>query len=303
MVIIKIFAIFHCFIFILHIYFWWSFVCAHSAFHVLFAHILPFMFCLRIFYISCFVCTYFTFHVLFAHIPHFMFCLHIFCLSCFVCAHSAFHVLFAHILHFMFYLHIFYMCKQHVQTKHEMWKVLPHFMFCLHIFCLSCFVCTYFTFHVLFAHILDFMLCLPKFCFSCFVCTHSTLQRRKENLYIALLQIYTTISHFEFGCYYSHYSFGRSTFRSSCPVGWGCRIHRLLPCRGVRPPNECPAYENKQSDGEVRVILELWEMRSTPSLPSLPGSLWPRVVAHDKGPIYGLNRTKPWFLKFTGFCI
>ena len=20
-----------------------------------------------------------------------------------------------------------------------------------------------------------------------------------------------------------------------CPVGWGCRIHRLLLCRGVRP--------------------------------------------------------------------
>ena len=21
---------------------------------------------------------------------------------------------------------------------------------------------------------------------------------------------------------------------------WGCRIHRLLLCRGVRPPNKCP---------------------------------------------------------------
>ena len=26
-------------------------------------------------------------------------------------------------------------------------------------------------------------------------------------------------------------------------------------------------------------MLELWEMRSTPSLPSLPGPLWPGVVA------------------------
>ena len=27
-----------------------------------------------------------------------------------------------------------------------------------------------------------------------------------------------------------------------CPIGWGCRIHRLLPCRGVRPhsANKCP---------------------------------------------------------------
>ena len=77
------------------------------------------------------------------------------------------------------------------------------------------------------------------------------------------------------------------------PVGWDCRIHRLLLCRGVRPPpNVCPGYDNKQSDGEVPAMLELWGMRSTPSLPSLPGRLWPRVVAPDKGPIYGLNRTK-----------
>ena len=77
-----------------------------------------------------------------------------------------------------------------------------------------------------------------------------------------------------------------------CPVGWGCRIHRLLLCRVVRPPpNECPGYDTKQSDGEVPAMLELWGMRSTPSLPSLPSPLWPGVVAPDKGPIYGLNRT------------
>ena len=38
-------------------------------------------------------------------------------------------------------------------------------------------------------------------------------------------------------------------------------------------------------------MLELWGMRSTPSLPSLPGPLWPGVVAPDKGSVYGLNRT------------
>ena len=63
----------------------------------------------------------------------------------------------------------------------------------------------------------------------------------------------------------------------SCPVGWGCRIHWLLLCRGVRPspPNECPGYDTKQSDGEVPAVLELWGMRSTPSLPSLPGATTP----------------------------
>ena len=50
-------------------------------------------------------------------------------------------------------------------------------------------------------------------------------------------------------------------------------------------------------------MLELWGIRSTPSLPSLPGPLWPGVVAPDKGSIYGLNRTKPWFLDFSGIFI
>ena len=75
----------------------------------------------------------------------------------------------------------------------------------------------------------------------------------------------------------------------SCPVS---RIHRLHLCRGVRsPPNECPVYDTKQSDGKVPVILEFWGMQSTLLLSSLPGPLWPRVVAPDKVPMYGLDRT------------
>ena len=66
----------------------------------------------------------------------------------------------------------------------------------------------------------------------------------------------------------------RAVSKMNCPVGWGCRIHWLHLCRGVRlPPNECPDYDTKQSDGEVPAMLELWGMRSTPSLPSLPGPL------------------------------
>ena len=41
------------------------------------------------------------------------------------------------------------------------------------------------------------------------------------------------------------------------------------------PHNKCPGYDTKQSDGEVPVMLELWGMQSTPSLPSLSGPLWP----------------------------
>ena len=48
-----------------------------------------------------------------------------------------------------------------------------------------------------------------------------------------------------------------------CPIGWGCRIHWLHLCRGVRPPpNECPGYDTKQSDGEVPAMLELWGMQT-----------------------------------------
>ena len=46
--------------------------------------------------------------------------------------------------------------------------------------------------------------------------------------------------------------------------------------------NECPGYYTKQSDGEVLVMLELWGMRSTPSLPSLPDRLSPGLVAPDR---------------------
>ena len=63
------------------------------------------------------------------------------------------------------------------------------------------------------------------------------------------------------------------------PVGWGCRILRLHIYRRVRLPDEWPKYDTKQSVSEALVTLEIWGMRSTPSLPSLPGSLWPGVVS------------------------
>ena len=46
--------------------------------------------------------------------------------------------------------------------------------------------------------------------------------------------------------------------------------------------NECPRYETKQSDDEAPVIVEFWGMRSTLSLPSLPGPFWPGVVSPEK---------------------
>ena len=74
----------------------------------------------------------------------------------------------------------------------------------------------------------------------------------------------------------------------TCPVSWGCRIHWLHICRlGKTPPNECPGYDTKQSDAEVSVMQGTWGIQSTPSLPLLPGPLWPGVVAPDRAQSMG----------------
>ena len=63
---------------------------------------------------------------------------------------------------------------------------------------------------------------------------------------------------------------------------WAVEYTDCISAQGQDPPpNECPRYDTKQYDGEVPVMLEFWGMLSTPSLPLLPGSLWPGVVAPD----------------------
>ena len=48
-----------------------------------------------------------------------------------------------------------------------------------------------------------------------------------------------------------------------------------IPAEEQHSPNECPACDTKQSDGEVTVMLDLWGMWSTPLLPSLLGLFYP----------------------------
>ena len=64
-----------------------------------------------------------------------------------------------------------------------------------------------------------------------------------------------------------------------CPDSWSGQIHQLLT---IPPTDKCPGYDTKQSDGDVPVMLEFLGMQSTPSLPSLPGPLHPRVVPYDR---------------------
>ena len=73
---------------------------------------------------------------------------------------------------------------------------------------------------------------------------------------------------------------GTVALPTSGPVGCCCRMHL---CRVFRSPPKCPLYNTKQSVGEVPVmLLELWGMRSTPSLPLLPGPLQRIVVEPDR---------------------
>ena len=67
-------------------------------------------------------------------------------------------------------------------------------------------------------------------------------------------------------------------------VGGGYKIHQLHLSLTEEQDyfNECPGYNTKQSDGEAPVILELWGIWSTLSLPLLPGPLWPEVVPSDR---------------------
>ena len=54
--------------------------------------------------------------------------------------------------------------------------------------------------------------------------------------------------------------------------------------RGKPLPQRMSRYDTKQSDDDddVPIILELWGMRSIALLPSLPGPLYPGVVAPDR---------------------
>ena len=97
---------------------------------------------------------------------------------------------------------------------------------------------------------------------------------------IIFKQVYLTHGQDHNGYYHSG---NIQIFRTGSTVSWDCRIHWLHFYRGVRPllHQECAGYDIKQSDGEFPVMQKLWGMHNSPTLPSLPGPLWPRVVAPD----------------------
>ena len=66
------------------------------------------------------------------------------------------------------------------------------------------------------------------------------------------------------------------------PKGSWAQTARAVEYTDCISANECSCYDTKQSDGKVPVMLALWRMQSSPSLPSLQGPLWLRVVVPDR---------------------
>ena len=54
-----------------------------------------------------------------------------------------------------------------------------------------------------------------------------------------------------------------------------------ISAEGQNSSKKCLEYYTTQSDGEVSVMQKLWGIWSTPSLPSLPGPLWPGLLVPD----------------------
>ena len=125
------------------------------------------------------------------------------------------------------------------------------------------------------------------FCLTVCISATRVLNMTLNNLMVRLLLWRFGECGVTFHCRLSQVYSGSKQFGE---VTWGYRTHGLYLCRGVRPPNEGPGYNTKQSDGEA-TVLELLAKWSTPSMTSLPGPLWPGVVSLGQiEPLDHLNR-------------
>ena len=109
-----------------------------------------------------------------------------------------------------------------------------------------------------------------------------------STFYYCVLVVWFTHSHthslsLSFSLSLTHTHIHTDVHIDLCPVEWGCRIHWLHLCRGIGPPpmSVLDMILNNLMV-TVPVMLELWRMQSTSLLPSLPGPLWPGLVAPDR---------------------
>ena len=163
-------------------------------------------------------------------------------------------------------------------------------------FFLCCFLLSFFLSVLLFLSFLFFIVVFFFFflCFllSFFLCCF---------LLSFFLSFCVTFSFFSFLYCCFLFSFFLSFFLFAQSVG-AAEYTNCISARGVRP-HSMSVLDMTLNNLMVR-FQYCWsfkECRVTPLLPSFPCPLWPGVVAPNKGPIYGLNRTKAWFWEFTVF--
>ena len=63
--------------------------------------------------------------------------------------------------------------------------------------------------------------------------------------------------------------------------GWAVKYTSYISSEGYDPPNKCPTYDIKQSDGEAPVILELWgnvEYSFIAIVPRFTGPKWKHLI-------------------------
>ena len=120
---------------------------------------------------------------------------------------------------------------------------------------------------------------------------------RVQNIYIYIyIYIYNTVVTLSFSLSLSlSLSPLSPSLTHTHQVDWGCIIYRLNLCRGVRPrPNQCLAYDIKPSEDEA-TILKIWGILRTPSLPLLPCSLCPGMIAPYRVLSMGqIEQTNDW---------
>ena len=63
---------------------------------------------------------------------------------------------------------------------------------------------------------------------------------------------------------------------------WAEEYTDFISAEGLDSPTSVLIHDSKPSDGEASATLELWGIQSSPLSPSLPGRLWPIVVAPDR---------------------
>ena len=108
----------------------------------------------------------------------------------------------------------------------------------------------------------------------------TSIQIEYEQFIINISHIFHVMKVCKFRCVWKHISCNERLGILSKTSVWGCRILQMDLCSGIIPHR--PRIVLDMALNNLMVMLDLWRMWSTPSLPLLPSPLWPGMLAPDK---------------------